>query len=269
MSVPAEKVASPPPTTTSTSPVSAAAPAAAAPEPAAASTSESDADFQAKKRRERLEQNRISARESRKRKKTMIEELQRTVITLSRESKELNQTNETIRRQLMEIGTKHPGSVPFHVLMAFDQQTSATQPHANAAGAGTQGVGVGMNVGVKGQGPPGGMNHGTFGPGAFVAAPGQPPMLMTTNPGAPNPGTLVQGVPLHPGAPNGQAPVMPAVPNNNTPAQAAPPVPPAVGNNAAAAQAPPTAMGPNAAYPAANIQTAESEGGDASNNPSK
>lgn len=32
----------------------------------------------AKKRKERLEQNRISARESRKRKKTMIEELQRT-----------------------------------------------------------------------------------------------------------------------------------------------------------------------------------------------
>mmetsp|Transcript_62380 Transcript_62380/g.184582 ORF Transcript_62380/g.184582 Transcript_62380/m.184582 type:complete len:94 (-) Transcript_62380:989-1270(-) len=58
------------------------------------------------KRKERLEQNRISARESRKRKKTMIEELQRTVITLSRENKELNDRNESLRRQLMEIGAK-------------------------------------------------------------------------------------------------------------------------------------------------------------------
>lgn len=59
-----------------------------------------------KKRKERLEQNRISARESRKRKKTMIEELQRTVITLSRENKELNDTNGALRKQLMEIATK-------------------------------------------------------------------------------------------------------------------------------------------------------------------
>lgn len=67
---------------------------------------EPDVDVKDRKRRERLEQNRISARESRKRKKTMIEELQRTVITLSRENKELNERNEQLRRQLMEIGTK-------------------------------------------------------------------------------------------------------------------------------------------------------------------
>jgi hypothetical protein len=60
----------------------------------------------ASKRKERLEQNRISARESRKRKKTMIEELQRTVITLSRENKDLNERNEQFRTQLMEIGAK-------------------------------------------------------------------------------------------------------------------------------------------------------------------
>ena len=36
----------------------------------------------------------------------MIEELQRTVITLSRENKDLNDRNEGLRRQLMEIGTK-------------------------------------------------------------------------------------------------------------------------------------------------------------------
>ena len=63
------------------------------------------------KRRERLEQNRISARESRKRRKNMIEELQRTVITLSRENKELNERNEGLRRELIEIGTKNPGAV--------------------------------------------------------------------------------------------------------------------------------------------------------------
>ena len=76
--------------------------AAAAAEEAIAETEEE----RVRKRKERLEQNRISARESRKRKKTMIEELQRTVITLSRDNKELNEKNEQLRRQLMDIGTK-------------------------------------------------------------------------------------------------------------------------------------------------------------------
>lgn len=67
---------------------------------------ETEEEMKARKRKERLEQNRISARESRKRKKTMIEELQRTVITLSKENKELNERNEQLRRQLMEIGAK-------------------------------------------------------------------------------------------------------------------------------------------------------------------
>ncbi len=58
------------------------------------------------KRKERLEQNRISARESRKRKKNMIEELQRTVITLSREHKELTQRNETLKQQMVELNEK-------------------------------------------------------------------------------------------------------------------------------------------------------------------
>lgn len=97
-------------------------------------TAENDApsndEQKAKKRKERLEQNRISARESRKRKKTMIEELQRyiflwkevllclacshtdfilfyrTVITLSRENKELNDTNASLRKQLVELASK-------------------------------------------------------------------------------------------------------------------------------------------------------------------
>ena len=76
-----------------------------------------DPALAAKARRDRLEQNRISARESRKRKKTMIEELQRTVITLSKENKELNERNEFLRRELVEIGTKHPGLVPIQALM--------------------------------------------------------------------------------------------------------------------------------------------------------
>ena len=67
---------------------------------------ETEDQIKHRKRKERLEQNRISARESRKRKKTMIEELQRTVITLSRENKDLNERNEQLRRNLMEIGTK-------------------------------------------------------------------------------------------------------------------------------------------------------------------
>ena len=76
--------------------------AAAAAEEAIAETEEE----RTLKRKERLEQNRISARESRKRKKQMIEELQRTVITLSRDNKELNEKNDQLRRQLMDIGTK-------------------------------------------------------------------------------------------------------------------------------------------------------------------
>ena len=67
---------------------------------------ENNSDAKAKKRKERLEQNRISARESRKRKKTMIEELQRTVITLSKENKELTDRNDQLRTQLMEIASK-------------------------------------------------------------------------------------------------------------------------------------------------------------------
>jgi len=86
------------------------------------------------KRKERLEQNRISARESRKRKKSMIEELQRTVITLSRDNKELNDRNESLRRELIEIGTKYPSIVPFKALLTgmsgtdpkFDQKTAGS-----------------------------------------------------------------------------------------------------------------------------------------------
>jgi predicted RNase H-like nuclease (RuvC/YqgF family) len=75
------------------------------------SDSNDDEATRSHQRNERLEQNRISARESRKRKKNLIEELQRTVITLSRENKELMERNEGLRRELMDIGTKNPGVV--------------------------------------------------------------------------------------------------------------------------------------------------------------
>ncbi len=63
-------------------------------------------NLQKSKRKERLEQNRISARESRKRKKSMIEELQRTVIALTTENKELNGRNRSLRTNLSDIGRK-------------------------------------------------------------------------------------------------------------------------------------------------------------------
>ena len=66
-------------------------------------------NIQNSKRKERLEQNRISARESRKRKKSMIEELQRTVIALTSENKELNGRNRSLRTNLSDIGRKVRG----------------------------------------------------------------------------------------------------------------------------------------------------------------
>jgi len=55
------------------------------------------------KRKTRLEQNRISARESRKRKKVMIEELQRSVQLLNNENRLLNQQNQLLRHQLIQL----------------------------------------------------------------------------------------------------------------------------------------------------------------------
>lgn len=88
-------------------------------------------DTKTMKRKERLEQNRISARESRKRKKTMIEELQRTVITLSRENKELNERNEGLRRQLIDVGSKYPNVVPLHAVMTGVPATTSSTNSGN------------------------------------------------------------------------------------------------------------------------------------------
>jgi len=78
---------------------------------------------------ERLEQNRISARESRKRKKSMIEELQRTVIALTSENNELNGRNQSLRSQLTEIGRKHPNVVSIQAVMNSVPNPSPRHQH--------------------------------------------------------------------------------------------------------------------------------------------
>ena len=74
--------------------------------PITATTAQTYNNLEESKRKERLEQNRISARESRKRKKSMIEELQRTVMTLTAENKDLNGRNQSLRSNLSDIGSK-------------------------------------------------------------------------------------------------------------------------------------------------------------------
>ena len=97
------------------------------------SDSNDDEATRSHKRNDRLEQNRISARNSRKRKKNLIEELQRTVITLSRENKELMERNEVLRRELMDLGTKHPGVVRsylrFMYKLYYSHSPSPSHPH--------------------------------------------------------------------------------------------------------------------------------------------
>ncbi|GKZ01006.1 hypothetical protein MPSEU_001052100 [Mayamaea pseudoterrestris] len=109
------------------------------------SKADDDEETKARKRKERLEQNRISARESRKRKKTMIEELQRTVITLSRENKDLNERNESLRRQLMELGAKYPNIVPLQAIVG-----QGTAPQQQQEGGGLPSMaGAGLPVGFN------------------------------------------------------------------------------------------------------------------------
>merc|ERR1719287_71082 len=127
------------------------------------------------KRQERLEQNRISARESRKRKKNMIEELQRTVITLSRENKELNERNEALRTELVDLGTQHPGVVNIQALMSCsnggnagvaDAAAAITVPqHAPASGANPQQAGsVALPQAAPATAPPQSSATGGFDP---------------------------------------------------------------------------------------------------------
>ena len=59
-----------------------------------------------KAREIRLEQNRKAARESRRRKKVMIEELQRSVIFFSRANGTLKQQNDELSRLLMQAQTQ-------------------------------------------------------------------------------------------------------------------------------------------------------------------
>jgi len=95
-----------------------------------------------KAREIRLEQNRKAARESRRRKKIMIEELQRSVIFFSRANSTLKQQNEELQRLLVqaqsqckiyESGTPAPApasSVPAPILNAMPD-TNAPAPIPN------------------------------------------------------------------------------------------------------------------------------------------
>jgi hypothetical protein len=95
-----------------------------------------------KAREIRLEQNRKAARESRRRKKIMIEELQRSVIFFSRANSTLKQQNEELQRLLVqaqsqckiyESGTPAPApasSVPAPILNAM-QDNNAPAPITN------------------------------------------------------------------------------------------------------------------------------------------
>jgi bZIP transcription factor len=75
---------------------------------------------QAKRMREiRLEQNRKAARESRRRKKVMIEELQRSVIFFSRANATLKQQNDELGRILLRVQTK---------IKAVDEGTEVASP---------------------------------------------------------------------------------------------------------------------------------------------
>ena len=60
-------------------------------------------EMEMRKRKNRLEQNRVSARESRKRKKMMIEDLQRSVALLSNENRLLNQQHQLLKHQLAQV----------------------------------------------------------------------------------------------------------------------------------------------------------------------
>mmetsp|Transcript_10758 Transcript_10758/g.22757 ORF Transcript_10758/g.22757 Transcript_10758/m.22757 type:complete len:801 (-) Transcript_10758:2060-4462(-) len=103
--------------------------------------------LQKSKRKERLEQNRISARESRKRKKSMIEELQRTVIGLTAENKELNGRNQSLRSNLADIGRKYPNSASIQSILngvpnpsPQQQQQQQHGNHETGGGRATEGL---------------------------------------------------------------------------------------------------------------------------------
>jgi len=105
-----------------------------------------------KAREIRLEQNRKAARESRRRKKVMIEELQRSVIFFSRANGTLKQQNDELSRLLMqaqsqiqaiESGSQGAAPAPAGQQQGADQsQQQAKQDNAEqAAGAGAQAPG--------------------------------------------------------------------------------------------------------------------------------
>jgi hypothetical protein len=84
-----------------------------------------------KAREIRLEQNRKAARESRRRKKNMIEELQRSVIFFSRANSTLKQQNDELTRHLVQAQTQvaaiESGQQPAPVTTQFERQQAVAQ----------------------------------------------------------------------------------------------------------------------------------------------
>mmetsp|Transcript_3531 Transcript_3531/g.5489 ORF Transcript_3531/g.5489 Transcript_3531/m.5489 type:complete len:197 (+) Transcript_3531:283-873(+) len=102
----------------------------------AGSTLETEPVEDSKKRKTRLEQNRISARESRKRKKMMIEELQRSVAVLSNENRLLNQQNQLLRHQLVTLvpGASLLGLPGMQMQQAVNSNTGIPSAHDTVPG---------------------------------------------------------------------------------------------------------------------------------------
>lgn len=94
-----------------------------------------------KAREVRLEQNRKAARESRRRKKVMIEELQRSVIFFSRANNTLKQQNEELTRLFMQAQSHISASednekaAPQEEVAPANEQQTVSDADANAANA--------------------------------------------------------------------------------------------------------------------------------------
>lgn len=102
----------------------------------AAPVADSDPSKPMSKAREvRLDQNRKAARESRRRKKTMIEELQRSVIFFSRANGTLKQQNDELSRLLMQAQSQISAGQPAPAAAAPPAPVAAPAPTATAPAA--------------------------------------------------------------------------------------------------------------------------------------
>ena len=97
-----------------------------------------------KAREIRLEQNRKAARESRKRKKIMVEELQRSVIFFTRANTTLKQQNEELERHLLQAQSKAQG-------LDIGQNLPVADASSNASTSVTNDISSNLTSGVQTQ----------------------------------------------------------------------------------------------------------------------